>query len=249
MSRLSSAHDQAEKYEVQIPKPSSALVTGGICTYIGGIFLLFAFASPYWLVSWQYTFSPFKRMGLWEFCFDKYRHPHFQYDKLFSGCHYIFSDYFMIIREWILPGWLMTVQAFFTLAFMASFGVQAILALLVTRWPLKIVMRNEGLLILISCGGNAAASFLIFLSVSIFGGQCYRRDWLPYPNFNYLSWAFAFAIISMFIHGLAALILYGEYQAAKIRRHEEDHLVMSTRHHHGAASGMSNPSSESHHYV
>ena len=141
--------------------------------------------SPYWLVSWEYTFSPFKSMGLWEFCFKDYRHPHFQFDKLFTGCHYVFSEEYRIIREWLLPGkiiltsimncseiiyldniygilnivftfqaGLMTVQAFYTLGFMGSFGTQIILAFLVTRWPLSIVLSSEWILVLICCIGN-----------------------------------------------------------------------------------------------
>lgn len=168
----------------------------------------------------------------------------------------------------------MAVQAFYTMGFMSCFGTQLVLALLVTRLPLNFVLRNEPFLTLVSCIGNAAtgkrdglkcrrgrllcvsivltlfvfAAFLLFLSVSIFGGQCYRRDWLPYPNFNYLSWGFAFAIVAMFIHAFAALILLGEYKIAKERKAEgEGHLVMpmQTR----GPSGMSNMGSESHQFV
>ena len=60
--------------------------------------------SPYWLVSWEDTYSPFKNMGLWEFCFSRFRYPNYQFDKLFDGCHYIFSQEYYVIWEWILPG-------------------------------------------------------------------------------------------------------------------------------------------------
>jgi hypothetical protein len=43
-------------------------------------------------------------MGLWEFCFDGFRYPRFQFDKKFTGCHYVFSEEYRIIREWLLPG-------------------------------------------------------------------------------------------------------------------------------------------------
>ena len=35
--------------------------------------LLIAFCSPYWLQSWEDTHSPFLNMGLWEFCFYRFR--------------------------------------------------------------------------------------------------------------------------------------------------------------------------------
>lgn len=94
-------------------------------------------------------------MGLWEFCFDGYRHPNYQFDYLFNGCHWVFSYEFLIIREWLLPGWLMAVQAFMTLALIVSLGTQLILALLVTRWPLQIVLDYEWILTMGSCIGNA----------------------------------------------------------------------------------------------
>jgi hypothetical protein len=52
------------------------------------------------------------------------------------------------------------------------------------------------------------AAVLLFLAVSIFGGECWRRDWLMYPNFNYLSWSYGLAVISMFFHGFAAFFVY-----------------------------------------
>lgn len=60
--------------------------------------------SPYWIQSYEETFSNFKHMGLWEFCFDQFRYPYYQFDKLFNGCHYIFSQELYVIREWLLPG-------------------------------------------------------------------------------------------------------------------------------------------------
>jgi len=68
---------------------------------------------------------------------------------------------------------------------------------------------------------------LAFLTVAIFGGECYRRDWLQYPNYNYLSWSYAFAVIAMFVHFFAALMLYGEAKEAKDRIFEtEGHMAL-----------------------
>lgn len=120
-------------------------------------------------------FSPFRRMGLWEYCFDRHRFPEYQYDKLFDGCHYIFGnvskcfsamrwmlvwniDYDVSclfqelhkIREWLLPAWLMSVQAFVTLALMLSFTAQILLACVIIRFPLRLVLRYEWTFVSIS---------------------------------------------------------------------------------------------------
>lgn len=49
---------------------------------------------------------------------------------------------------------------------------------------------------------------LLFLAVAIFGGQCWRRDWLMYPVFNYLSWSYGFACLACLFHGLGASFIY-----------------------------------------
>jgi len=246
------------KFEIQIPKPSGALMSGAILTYIASILLLIAFASPYWLVSWDMTFSPFKKMGLWEICFDNYRHPHYQFDKLFHGCHYVFSDEYRIIREWLLPGWLMAVQAFVTLAFMASLATQIMLAMLVTRFPLQFVLNSEWILSVVCALGNAASAFFMFLAVAVFGGECFRRDWVQYPTYNYLSWGYAFAVVSMFIFAFAAFSLWGESKEAKQRVIEGDgHAVLQMHPTNGHGhepeadpqGGMPNPGSDIHHFV
>ena len=58
---------------------SAALFYGSIASFIAGVLLLMSFASPYWLASWKDTQSPFVNMGLWEFCFYKFRHPDYQF--------------------------------------------------------------------------------------------------------------------------------------------------------------------------
>ena len=68
-----------------------ALVVGALLSYIGGLFLLMSFASPYWIESYDESFSSFKNMGLWEYCFKDFSYPYYQFPRLFNGCHNIFS--------------------------------------------------------------------------------------------------------------------------------------------------------------
>ncbi|XP_078038548.1 claudin superfamily protein pickel [Augochlora pura] len=207
-------------------RASNAVVFGGLITYIAGLLLVMAFTSPYWIESYQGTFSSFKHMGLWEYCFKEFRYPYYQFDKQFDGCHHIFSEEYYVIREWLLPGWLLVVQTLVTVALLLSFAAQVMIALTLVRWPLKFVLNNEWLLSSVSflcCGG---AGTLLFLAVSIFGGQCWRRDWLMYPNFNHLSWSYALAVVSFMFHLLAAFFLYLDAKAGHRIRKESRNLVM-----------------------
>lgn len=122
------------------------LYNGAILTYCGFFLLLIAFCAPYWVQSFEGTFNEFEHMGLWEYCFNHFRYPYYQFDHLFNGCHHVFSSYFHVIREFLLPAWLMAVQAFVTMSFMLSFSANCIMALQLCRWPLNFVLKYEYIL-------------------------------------------------------------------------------------------------------
>jgi len=214
------------KKNAEAHKTSDVLFYGSIISFISGILLLMSFASPYWLQSWAGTESPFENMGLWEFCFHNFRHPDYQYDTLFDGCHWVWGNEYRYIREKLLPGWLIVVQFFATLALMASYSGQCITVALLLRWPLDIILRFE----VWFCGTalvlNACTSALMFLSVVIFYAQCWARDWLLYPNWNYPSWSYAFACFTCVGHCIAAIFLYWDAVKAKERKAKNKALLM-----------------------
>lgn len=81
---------------------SDPTLIGATVTYVAGLFLLLSFAGPYWIESYPEMLSSFKHMGLWEYCFDRFRFPSYQFDKLFHGCHYIFSEVSVSTKKFIL---------------------------------------------------------------------------------------------------------------------------------------------------
>ncbi len=91
-------------FQMAITSFTVVLFYGSIASFIAGVLLLMSFASPYWLQSWEDTQSPLQNMGLWEFCFYKFRHPDYQFDHLFHGCHALYGDEYRLIREKLLPG-------------------------------------------------------------------------------------------------------------------------------------------------
>lgn len=71
---------------------------------------------------------------------------------------FVLLQEFHVIREWLLPGWLMTVQAFVTLALIFSFLAQVLQALVIVRWPLRTVLRYEWMFVSVSFSLVALAS-------------------------------------------------------------------------------------------
>ncbi|KAI5713933.1 hypothetical protein M8J76_008120 [Diaphorina citri] len=212
--------------KLDYPKASETLVRGGLYLYAGGLFLLIAFISPYWISSYDDAFSEFKNMGIWQYCFDGFRYPYYQFDKRFTGCNGIYSSEYYVIREWLLPGWLLFIQMSVTLAFIFSYSSQIILSGIVVRYPLQMVLTYEYLLTMVSFVLTAASAVLLMFAVLMFPLNCWRRDWLLYPLYNHLSFSYYFALIAFFIHSWAAYVLYKESKRSWEHRKESRNLVM-----------------------
>ena len=115
-----------------------------VCASFGAAVLwLLSFSSPYWLASWEDTRTDqkFLNMGLWTFCFDRYRHPNQQFDRLYSGCNPVWGYEYREIREWMAPWWLMLIQFISVVSFiLMNIGLVIDVALFL-RIPMEHVLR------------------------------------------------------------------------------------------------------------
>ncbi|XP_050723815.1 uncharacterized protein LOC127002171 isoform X2 [Eriocheir sinensis] len=211
--------------EIKPSPPSSAMVNSTIVAFVATIFFVISFTSPYWLQSYSYTYSDFNNMGLWEFCFNGFRYPKYQYDHKFMGCNYIFSEEYRIIWSWMLPAWFMAVQTFMTIALLASMTTLVAASLVLVRWPMQMIMRYEWHIIGFCFICQAATVVAIFFAVLVFGLMCWSRDWLLNPNFNYLSWSYALAVLSGGLHAFSGLAYLHESFEAKERKRQASNLI------------------------
>lgn len=210
----------------EYPKASKDLVNGAIVAYVGSILLLMSFCAPYWIESFDSSLSSFKNMGLWEYCFKDFYYPYYQFPRKFNGCHNIFSHEYYVIREYLVPAWLLATQACVTVGFLLTFFALGVLALEMVRWPLKIVLQYEYIMSKVAYISLLVASCLILLGVTLFGWNAYRRDWLMYPKFNIISWAFYLALFAVIVLAAATSILRREAQRAYDLRGQAKNLVM-----------------------
>jgi len=221
------SQDTIEDEKRAAQRTSRILFHASIAGFVGGVLLLIAFCSPYWLQSWRDTNSPFLNMGLWEFCFYRFRLPEYQQEKLLTGCINVMTSVkYREFREYLTPTWLWFVQGFMTLAFIVSFASQIIDVCLLLRWPLERLLRFEWALALASFLMKTVTTALILLTLIIFSSSCWDRDWLLYPNFNFVSYSFACACFAMVGHGVSAFLMFHETRAAKERRDRNMALVM-----------------------
>ncbi|XP_018018769.1 uncharacterized protein LOC108675283 isoform X2 [Hyalella azteca] len=205
--------------------PSANFVNASIVAFVGLLLFVMSFTSPYWLVSYEYTYSDFKNMGLWEFCFDGYRYPKYQFDYKFVGCNYIFASEYRIIWEWMLPVWFMATQTFMCIALMCLMACMTAASLVLTRWPMQFVLRFEWRIIGLCAALLAATEVCLFFSLIVFGLMCWSRDWLLYPNYNYLSWSYYFAVFSGGFFGFAGFMMLYEMYKSKDRKRAANNLL------------------------
>lgn len=76
---------------------------GTISIFISTFVMAIAFATSYWLESEQIPNQRFKRLGLWEACFFNLQDIHFRYDRVVTGCKWIFDEDFTFLMNFLEP--------------------------------------------------------------------------------------------------------------------------------------------------
>lgn len=209
-------------------KTSITLFYAVTTSFVAGVLWLISFSSPYWLASWEDTRTDqrFLNMGLWTFCFDKFRYPLDQHARLFDGCHAIWGFYFREVREWMAPWWLMLIQFISIISFLITNVSLLLDVALYLRTPMELVLRFEYNIVLVNFVMKSIVTVFIFFCVALFGGMCWDREWLLYPNYNYPSWSYALAVFAMIFMGVAAFFTYMEAMEAKERKEKNQNLLM-----------------------
>ncbi|OQR67448.1 hypothetical protein BIW11_02195 [Tropilaelaps mercedesae] len=178
---------------------------GSSCALVALVFITISFCTPYWLVSDGLNLSgkKFRRLGLWEACFDNFYDDHYRYDYEFSGCRWIFHREFRIIRHLLEPPFFVATQTLFTIGFtlllIASLTLMAVHLCAPAELELRLTQLTA-LLLITSAVFNSVA-------VIVFGALGDGRDWMPDPDHNYLSWSFVLGVIGTLVEYFAGVLL------------------------------------------
>merc|ERR1712156_1393822 len=195
------SQDTVGEEKKQAQKTSITLFYAVVSSFAAAVLWLLSFSSPYWLASWEDTRTDqrFLNMGLWTFCFDKFRFPRNQYDRMYHGCHPIWGYEYREIREWMAPWWLMLIQFMGAPAFLLMNIALVIDVALYLRIPMEHVLRFEYNLVLINFVMKTVVTVMIFFCVAVF---------------------------AMIINGVAAFFMWMEAVEAKERKERNQNLLM-----------------------
>lgn len=213
-------NNDGKKFRLRI---SQRLHHSAVLAFISFIILLISFASPYWLSSYHFTDSAFKRLGLWDFCFQDYRHPSYQYDMKFNGCHWIYSPVYTNIRDWLQPPWFIFVQAVTTIALCIS----ALGLLTVSVIFMHFLIQYQLIILCITLVCHMFTTLLLSFAVITFYAKAFDRSWIMYPDYNHVDWAFFFALISAAGNGYTSYLYYKEVTELKERMLKMKRLIVA----------------------
>ena len=73
-----------------------------LCWLASFVLCAIAYGTGYWFIG-RGKDRLFKRLGLWEACFDGYEHTSDYIGKAYYGCWWIFHKEYYYIRDWIMP--------------------------------------------------------------------------------------------------------------------------------------------------
>uniref|UniRef100_A0A1A9X2X0 Uncharacterized protein n=1 Tax=Glossina brevipalpis TaxID=37001 RepID=A0A1A9X2X0_9MUSC len=198
-------------------------------------FIAIAFATPNWLVSDdRLTGSKLERLGLWVHCFRSL--PDVNDDsqrRFFVGCRWVYDPFttgYDEILGFLLPGFMIATQFFFTLSFIAM------------------LISAIGVLIFVLCAGPDQKHFItliriigyvmlaggIFASIAVilFASLGNRNDWMPEHANNWFGWSFILACIGAVLALVTATLFLTEVhvQLRKLRYFKESQTKFEMMH-------------------
>lgn len=177
------------------------------------IVVIVSFSTPSWLeADGKNPHQNFHKIGLWEICYNReysdYNDYHYQssrnrYEYGLSACKWIFDEDYYYFRDFILQPFFVAVQVFFTLGLVALLiaGIMTIILLACMRSGKQGMAIGVGVVVLF-------AAICCTLAVIIFGALGDGRDWMPYPEHNYLSWSFGLGILGAILAYITAILFF-----------------------------------------
>ncbi|CAH0600483.1 unnamed protein product [Chrysodeixis includens] len=180
-----------------------------------------AFGTPSWLVSdSRIRGAKLDRLGLWSHCFRSLPDPLDQYQRrFFVGCRWVYDPFttgYDKIRGYLLPGFMIATQFFFTLCLL---GV-LISTVLVLMFFLCCGPDQRRFVTLIKSIGYImlAAGICGVIAVIVFASLGNTDGWMPdHPN-NYLGWSFGLGVVGAVACLVTAALFLTETNIQKKKR-------------------------------
>jgi len=209
-------NENMEKQEPVAPTGFLAWVGFG-CTIFGLACICISFASPYWIQTYPDSFNTFRNIGLWEVCMSNYMHHKDDSQELYRGCWWVFNSEtkYRKLREWLLPPWLIAVQVLVTGCLTLFIATALTIAFVFLHFcPIMNHEYHQTYALFASAAMMFLTTLGIFVSGTVYGQMSQDREWMPNPQFNFLSWGYGFLIMAGIASISAGVCFYLEAKKA-----------------------------------
>ncbi|XP_045504419.1 uncharacterized protein LOC123701049 [Colias croceus] len=185
-----------------------------------------AFGTPNWLVSDErIRGAKMERLGLWSHCFRSLPDPLDQYQRrFFVGCRWVYDPFttgYDRIRGYLLPGFMIATQFFFTICLMGVLISMIMVIIFFTccgpdQKRFVILIKSLGY-IMLTAGLSGSIAVIVFACTGNTDG------WMPDHANNYLGWSFGLGVVGAIACLITAALFLTEsnIQAKKRRRLKE----------------------------
>ncbi|KAL3312764.1 hypothetical protein Ciccas_008642 [Cichlidogyrus casuarinus] len=189
-----------------------------LISFLSFVCLFISFVTPYWIQSWPRIHTPIKRIGLWEYCLNGYKDRLDQSVVSYFDCWWILSPYVGKPYNYLVPFWFIIIQVLVTIAIIIQLATHILLIVHLLKGIRRIERRAYVLRFVAIFHGLTVAC--LFPSIVIFGANWDNPNWVPYPNLNWPSWSYGFAILSCILSVICVFMLIFIIQEND-RRNEE----------------------------
>jgi hypothetical protein len=180
-----------------------------VCVIAAVICHVIALFTDYWLRSSSSGESDFLNIGLWRACFSNYVHPHEDPPYKYDGCHDLYSDEYVRIRDWLIPSWLISCRSLAIIALILQI-VGIIFLVFMLIWILCEVMRCcdddagccDRLIIYVTPIVFILAGVFLMSAAMVFADNAFRLQCKDFwvgggpPNDNRLAYSWGFEVVA-----------------------------------------------------
>jgi hypothetical protein len=174
-------------------------------SFVAFVLNLTANSSDHWWVALKR--QEFENVGLWQICFNHYRHRFDFYGKIYHGCWWTFSPEITKLFSWISQPWFQCVQAFSTLSMVSMLFALIMTATLAFSRELGKVSSR---FILSTALVTLTSGLFMMISVITFAVRGKDRDWMPRWQQNWYGWSYSVAVSACILQIIVGFILVFE---------------------------------------
>ena len=129
------------------------------------------------------------------------------------------------IREWLMPPWLLAIQGLLLISLILAVLARILSLSVVFNAPEGVWLQFGSILLLIVGLLDLLTGVLMSIISLVFAVSCWSRSWLLYPNYNYLSWGWAAALLATWTLLASSGLFLAEARAERARKADNEELL------------------------